>query len=446
MHQSSDSGQSGSRREFIKTSGVVAGAALASTIASRSYAQNNESIKLALIGCGGRGSGAAAQALGTSGPIKIVAMADAFEDRLENSHKALSQKFDAEKLDVPQERRFVGMDAFKKAIDAGVDAVILATPPGWRPQHFEWAVKNNKHVFMEKPVAVDAPGVRRVLKANEEAKKKNLKVGVGLQRHHQRLYQETMARLKDGAIGDINFMRAYWNGGGVWNRPRQPGMNEMQYQMLNWYYFNWLCGDHITEQHIHNIDVCNWLKDGHPISAQGQGGRQVRTGKEFGEIYDHHSIEFVYEDGSTMLSQCRHIQGCWNSVSEHAHGTKGYANISGGIIEPTDGEKWRYRGRDDGNPYEVEHEVLWDAVRTNKGHNEGDYGAISTMTSIFGRMASYSGKLLRWDDAFESGRVEAPGQDDYTWESKPPVMPGPDGHYPIPMPGSFDPYKPIGIA
>ena len=197
-----------------------------------------------------------------------------------------------------------------------------------------WSFWPRLRVFMEKPVAVDGPGVRRVLAANEIAKKKNLAVAVGLQRHHEVAYRETISRLKNGAIGDIVFARAYWNGGGVWVRPRQPQQTELEYQMRNWYYFNWLCGDHIVEQHIHNLDVINWLKDGFPVKAQAQGGREVRKGKDYGQIFDHHSVEYTYADGTILLSQCRHIKNCWNSVSEHAHGTKGSSNISGANTVP----------------------------------------------------------------------------------------------------------------
>ena len=220
--------------------------------------------------------------------------------------------------------------------------MILATPPGFRPMHFEAAVKAGKHVFMEKPVAIDAAGVRTVLAAAEEAKKKNLGVGVGLQRHHQASYLETIKRLQDGAIGDIVAARVYWNGGGVWVRPREPEQTEMEYQMRNWYYFNWLCGDHIVEQHIHNLDVDQLGQERlSRSSANGMGGRQVRTGKDYGEIFDHHFVEFDYADGSRMFSQCRHIPGCWNSVSEHAHGTKGTADISGARSTSTASEPWQ---------------------------------------------------------------------------------------------------------
>ena len=220
--------------------------------------------------------------------------------------------------------------------------MILATPPGFRPIHFEAAVKAGKHVFMEKPVATDAPGVRKVLAAAEESKKKNLAVGVGLQRRHQAQYLETIKRLQDGAIGDIVATRVYWNGSTPWVHTREEleakyghKLSEMEYQMRNWYYFTWICGDHIVEQHIHNMDVSNWLKDAFPVKANGMGGCQVRKGKDYGETFDHHAVEFEYADGSRMFSQCRHIPGCWNSVSEYAIGTKGTADISGAKIEPS---------------------------------------------------------------------------------------------------------------
>src|ERR1044071_292563 len=278
-------------------------------------------MKIALSGCGGRGSGAANQALSTEGKVKLIAMADAFPDRLNSSLNEL-KKAKEDKVDVPEEHKFIGFDANKKAIELA-DVVILATPPGFRPIHFEEAVRQGKHIFMEKPVATDAPGVRKVLAAAAEAKKKNLKVGVGLQRHHQLGYLETIKRINDGAIGDIINMRVYWNDGGVWVRPRQAGQTEMEYQMRNWYYFNWLCGDHINEQHIHNIDVINWFKGGYPVKAQGMGGREVRKGKDYGEIFDHHYVEFQYADGSILNSQCRHIKGTMSKVDELLVGTKG---------------------------------------------------------------------------------------------------------------------------
>jgi len=386
---------------------------------------------VALIGCGGRGTGAAAQALSTNGKVKLVAMADAFRDRLEGCLAELKKEH-SDRVDVPEARRFLGFDAYKKAIDCDVDVVILTTQPGFRPGHFEYAVSKGRHVFMEKPVAVDGPGVRRVLAAAADAKKKNLKVSVGLQRHHDARYVETIKRLQDGAIGDINFMRAYWNSAGVWVYKRQAEMTEMEYQMRNWYYFTWLCGDHIVEQHIHNLDVINWLKNGHPAQAQGQGGRQVRVGPDYGEIYDHHCVEFTYPDGSTLFSQCRHEANCWESVTEHAHGSLGNCDISAAAITPKKGEAWRSR-LEGSDPYQVEHDVLFAAIRNDTAHNEAEYGAHSTMTAILGRMATYTGKIVTWDDAINSKLSLWPAELD--WKAQPPTLPDASGLYAIPTPG-----------
>jgi myo-inositol 2-dehydrogenase/D-chiro-inositol 1-dehydrogenase len=409
------------RRDFLKTSGVaVVGGALAGSlgVARSAHAGSDDTIKIGLIGCGGRGSGAIKDAMSTDHNVKLVAMGDAFEDRLNGSLDSLQKEGFSAKIDVPKDKQFVGFDAYKQVLDAGVDLVILATPPGFRPIHFAAAVDAGKHVFMEKPVAVDATGVRAVLQAAKKAKEKNLGVGVGLQRRHQKGYLETIQRLQDGAIGDIVSMRAYWNGAGVWVNPRKPGQTEMEYQMRNWYYFNWLCGDHIVEQHIHNLDVINWLKGGYPVRAQGMGGRQVRTGQDYGEIYDHHAVEFEYADGSRMFSYCRHIPNCWDSVSEHAQGTKGVADISGYRVETKDGEKWRYRGENK-NPYVVEHHDLIASILSGKPYNEAEYGALSTMTAIFGRMCTYSGKMISWDEALNSQISLAPKE--YAWDAAPPM-------------------------
>jgi myo-inositol 2-dehydrogenase/D-chiro-inositol 1-dehydrogenase len=437
------------RRDFLKTSGVAAGAALASTLAAPSvYAQADETIKIGLIGCGGRGTGAAGQALSTKGPVKLVAVADAFEDQARGAVDALKREH-PDRVDVKEDHVFVGFDAYKQVIDSGIDLVVIATSPGFRPIHFEYAVQQGKNVFMEKPVATDAPGIRRVLKANEEAKKKNLKVAVGLQRHHQAAYLETLKRLHDGAIGDIangelDMLRVYWNDGGVWVRPRKPGQTEMEYQMRNWYYFIWLCGDHINEQHIHNLDVGNWIMQDHPISAYGQGGRQVLTGIDHGQIYDHHYVEYTFKNGTKMISQCRHWPKTKSDVSEHAHGVKGYANVSGHSIKLRDGTQWRYRGagRQEPNPYQVEHDDFFDAVRNNKTYNEADNGAYSTMTSLLGRMATYSGNIITWDEAINSDLDLHPVKYDFKADPKElwpdaNVRPEPDqnGRYWIPTPG-----------
>ncbi len=428
------------RRSFLKHSATAAAAGAAipgmASALRRSQPLGDRTLRVALIGCGGRGRGAASQALSTQGSVELVAMADAFSDQLEDAHKAISNAV-PERVKVPEENRFVGFDAYKKAMDCDVDLVILTTPPGFRPIHFEHAVNLGKHIFMEKPVAVDAPGIRQVLAAAQVARDKDLKVGVGLQRHHSAKYQETVRRIQDGAIGELILLRSYWNSGGVWTRPRRPEQTEMEYQMRNWYYFNWLCGDHITEQHIHNLDVANWIKGGPPVRAQGQGGRQVRNGIDNGEIFDHHMVEFTYADGTTLLSCCRHIRNCWNSVSEHAAGSRGTANVGAGRIDCVQAEPWKFRG-DDPNHYQVEHDVLAAAIREGTPHNEAGYGATSTMTSIFGRMATYSGQSVAWDAALASETALVPSA--YAWDGDPPTLPDESGRYPIPMPGSTAPY------
>jgi myo-inositol 2-dehydrogenase / D-chiro-inositol 1-dehydrogenase len=423
------------RRSFLQTTSVAAGGAVLGGLSLERgvHAQGSDTVKVALVGCGGRGSGAAEQALSTEGNVKLVAMADAFPERLNNSYKELAAKNSA-KMEVTDDRKFVGFDAYKEAIKLA-DVVILATPPGFRPIHFEEAIKQGKHVFMEKPVAVDGAGVKRVLAAAEEAKKKNLKVGVGLQRHHQLGYIETIKRLQDGAIGDIVASRCYWNDGGVWVKERIAGETEMQYQMRNWYYFVWLCGDHICEQHIHNLDVINWVKNSYPVRCHGMGGRQVRTGKQYGEIFDHHAVEFEYADGSRNFSQCRHIRGCWSSVSEHVIGTKGTCDVGGHTI--TGANAWRLSREDrerGKNPYQQEHDDLFAAIRNDKPFNEAVNGAMSSLTAIMGRMATYSGKVIEAKEVLESAHALVPSS--YDWNGIPPTQPDENGFYPIAIPGA----------
>ena len=430
-----------SRRSFLRTSlktslktslaASLAGGSLLPRLARAQSGSPKDLLRVALVGCGGRGSGAASQALATRGEVQLVAVADAFSDRLDSCLEHLAA-IHGERVAVPEERKFVGFDAYRQAIDADVDVVILATPPGFRPLHFEYAVNAGRHVFMEKPVAVDGPGIRRVLAAAEVARSRDLKIGVGLQRHHDARYLETIERIRQGAIGEIVLLRAYWDSGGVWTRPREAGQTEMEYQMRNWYYFNWLCGDHIVEQHIHNLDVCNWVMGATPVSAQGQGGRQVRSGIEHGEIFDHLAVEFTYANGTKLMSQCRHIPGTWTSVSEHASGSEGTANISAGRIEGRGGWNWRWRG-DVPDAYQVEHDVLFAAIREGHEHNEARRGAEATMTAILGRMATYSGQQVSWNDALGSELSLSP--ESYAWDAAPPTSPDAEGRYPIPMPG-----------
>lgn len=428
-----------SRRDFLQTSTTVAlsAAAVAQlSLTSGVYAAGDDVIKVGLVGCGGRGTGAAGQALSTEGNVKLVAMGDAFADSLNGSLNNLKRGH-ADRVAVDDDHKFVGFDAYKQVIDSGVDLVILATPPGFRPTHFEYAVSKGKNVFMEKPVAVDGPGVRKVLEAVKVAKEKNLKVGVGLQRHHQDGYLETLKRIHDGAIGDVLAMRVYWNNPGVWE-PRishEQAKSEMEYQMKNWYYYLWLCGDHICEQHIHNLDVGNWVKQGHPVMARGMGGRQVRVDKRYGEIYDHFAVEYQYADGSWMFSQCRHQPNVWNSVSEYAHGTKGNSDVSGNSIA-AGGEKWSFR-RDKSvkrsDPYQVEHDDLFRAIRNNTPYNEGENGANSSLTAVLGRMVVYSGKEVTWEEALNSNIDTMPKK--LSWDADPPTKPNANFEYPIPTPG-----------
>jgi predicted dehydrogenase len=444
-----------SRRQFIKGASVVlAGGAVLGVnqrIARSAQISGSDEIKIGLIGCGGRGYGAAAQALETKGKVTLWSACDAFADNMLNCLEGLKRETEKQnknkdslwyesRVDVPSERQFVGFDGFQKVIDSGVDLVILATTPHFRPQHFEACVKAGKHIFCEKPVAVDAPGIRRFLAANEMAKEKNLMVAIGLQRRHDPRYVEAIEKIRDGAIGDVLATRVYWNSGGLWVRPRKPEQTEMEYQMRNWYYFTWLCGDHIVEQHIHNMDVSNWLKGKVPVECHGLGGRQVRTGKEFGQIFDHHAVEYTYPDGTKMFSQCCHIDGAWTAVNEHAHGTKGTAYLDDGRgpeITTADG-KWRSKAKKVNNHHQ-EHHDMFAALRRGEIYNEGDYGAESTMTAIMGRMATYSGKVIKWDEAINSTLSLSPEQ--YDFAANPPVMPNDDGEYPVPMPGKTEVLK-----
>ncbi|HXI00700.1 MAG TPA: Gfo/Idh/MocA family oxidoreductase [Sphingobacteriaceae bacterium] len=429
------------RRQFVKSSGLLAGGLLSAPLISKAGFFNSvdDTIKVALIGCGKRGAGAAIQALSTQYNVKIVSMADAFKDRLDSTYgaikEALAESGQSGKLQVAEENKFVGFDAYKKAMPLA-DVVLLTTPPGFRPIHFEEAVNQKKQIFMEKPVAVDPAGIQKILAAAQRAKAAKLNVVVGLQRHYQDSYKEVVSRIKKGMIGDVTSGQAWWNNDGVWVKQRQPGQTEMEYQMRNWYYFNWLCGDHINEQHVHNLDVMNWVKGAYPIKAQGMGGRQTRTGKEYGEIFDHHFVEYEYADGAILNSQCRHQKGTTSKVDELIIGTKGRAfgndakivDLKGKILYQFD------KSLSKRSPYQVEHDELFGAI--SKGEYkfaDAENGAKSTMTAIMGRMATYSGQLINWDQAINSGISLAPAV--YAWDAKPPVEPDAEGRYAHAVPG-----------
>ena len=448
-----------SRRKFIRNTSAAAAAASVLTVEQSAWAAGSDEIKVGLIGCGGRGSGAANQALSTPQEgVTLHAVGDAFKEKADAALSNLRTKH-ADKVNVPEERTYAGLDAYEKVIN-DCDLVILTTPPGFRPYHFEAAVNAGKNIFMEKPVATDVPGVQKVMEMAKVAEEKNLKVVVGLQRRYQNCYREALKQVKEqDIIGDIVSGQVYWNGGGIWFRDKQEGMSELQYQINNWYFFTYLCGDHINEQHIHNIDVANWFIGGHPITAQGMGGRQQRVDRKFGQIYDHHYVEFTYENGVRINSQCRHQKGVYNAVREEFTGTKGkiyldnkpncYAvDHKGNVIwkyrpkgapeteEPVEGKKAKKTRGLDPDPYQVEHDTLQAAIREGTPINNAHYGAESTMTAIMGRLATYSGQELKWDELVKSKVQLMPPI--LTAESEAQVNPDADGWYPIAIPGETE--------
>ena len=368
-----------SRRDLLKGSALAAGTlALSGAVVPLAQAQGSDTIRVGVVGCGGRGSGAADNCVNSSPGVKIVALADAFPDRM----KTLKNKFN-----VPDSRWFVGIDAYKELMALeDINVVILATPPGFRPQTLAEAVKRGKNVFMEKPVAVCPAGIKMVFEASDLAKQKGLAIVAGTQRRHERKYVETMKRIHDGAIGDIVSAQCYWNMGQLWVSQRQPHMSDIEWQIRNWLYFTWLSGDHICEQHVHNIDVINWATGERPVSVWGVGGRQYRTGPEHGNIFDHFGVEFVYPGDVRTISQCRQINGADSNVSERVVGTKGTSNCAG-LIQ---GENpWRYEG-DNPNPYVEEHKDLIASIRSGNPLNEGRQVAESTLCAIMGRESAYS--------------------------------------------------------
>jgi predicted dehydrogenase len=417
-----------SRRQFIQSTGaaLVAGSMIVPSSARRARAAEAPLLKVGLIGCGGRGTGAAAQALGADKNVKLVAMADAFAEPLENSFRTLQAQANiSAKLDVPPDRRFTGFDGYKGVIEHS-DVVLLATPPHFRPMQLKAAVDAGKHVFAEKPVAVDAPGVRSVLETCEEAKRKNLSIVSGLVLRYSYPFREAIARIHNGALGELRSLQANDFRGPIWVKPRQPGWSDMEYQMRNWYYFTWLSGDFNVEQHVHYLDLCSWiLKDEYPVRAYGTGGRQVRTGPEYGNIYDHHSVIYEYASGVKLFAYCRQQPGCMNDISGHVMGEKGTAefNPRRPVIRAREGD-WTYRGPVN-NHFETEHEELFASIRSGEPINNGEYMAKSTLLAIMGRMATYTGQTITWEQAFNSQEDLSPPS--YEW--------GPLPVAPVAMPG-----------
>jgi predicted dehydrogenase len=414
-----------SRREFLTTTSALAGAAAVAgpLIVPHVHAiGSEETIRVGLIGCGGRGTGAAAQALKADKRVKLTAMGDAFEDRLLSSLKILGNDEEiAQKLDVKNENRFVGFDAYKKVIDSDVHVVLMCEPPHFRPMHLKYAIEKGKHVFAEKPVAVDAPGVRSVLATCEEARKKSLSVVSGLCIRYDQGFRETIKRIHDGAIGDVFTLQANDFRGPIWVKPRQPGWSDMTYHMKNWYYFTWLSGDFNVEQHVHMLDVCAWVMNGkYPVSAVGTGGRAVRTGPEYGNIFDHHAVIYEYENGARLFATCRQQRGCKNNIGVTVFGTKGMGTVNEGRLALTGGTGWKYAGKHE-NMYQQEHNELFASIRAGKPINNGEYMAKSSMLAILGRMATYTGQQITWDQAMNSKEHLVP--DKYDWDGTPPASP-----------------------
>lgn len=396
------------RRNFVKGAAALGAAgAIPGFAIGRPRGGRGDELRVGVIGCGGRGTGAAVDALGADPGVRIVAMADVFADRLAGSLGALQGHDEGalkERLDVPESRQFTGFDGYRELLEGvEVDYVILATPPHFRPIHFEAAVKAGRHVFMEKPVAVDPAGVRRVLAAAQRADELALSVVTGTQRRHEDCYLAAMDRIGDGAIGEVVSARAYWNQGALWHHARKPEYSDMEWQLRNWLYFTWLSGDHICEQHIHNLDVINWVMGGPPAKAMGMGGREVRTGPEFGHIFDHFAVEYEYPSGAHLISMARQIPGCADRVMEIVHGTEGQLHSGHGWAEiRRRGERWKAPA-DRRSPYLQEHIDLVASIKGQRPRlSEARVTAESTLTAIMGRMSAYTGKEVTWEQAMNS--------------------------------------------
>ena len=434
-----------SRRAFLKSSASLAAAsALAGVAVNRAHAAGNNTIKLALVGCGGRGTGAVANAFSAAaGPVKLYAMADLFENRLKSSYNNLAKNF-AEKLDVTPERRFIGFDAYKKAIDclSSGDIVLLTTHAAFRPLHFEYAVEKGVNVFMEKSFATDSPSVRRLLRAAEASEKKNLKVGVGFMWRHSDARQQVIGRIHDGAIGDVHTIRIYRVHGPVHCPPLPKGANELAFQLQHPNSFTWVSAGFFIDWHCHNIDVACWLKGAWPVSAQGMGGRCY---DQAGNQFDHYTVEYTFADGTKLFSFSRHMNNCWSTYSDYAHGSKGSAVIMATLGQPKpkiykshnmvrDQMVWEY-GKADPNPYEVEWRVLVDAIRKNKPHNEARRAAEADIAALMGRVATHTGQYVTWEKTLNCDFQFVKDIDGMSFDTPAPIHAGPDGTYSAPQPG-----------
>lgn len=415
-----------SRRDVLKMAGVALAGSTLPTFAilnpNRAFAGvNADTLKIGLIGCGGRGSGAANQALKADPNVVLWAMGDIFKDKMDSSLENLT-KVHGPKVKVDEGRKFIGFDAFKKVLDSGVDVVLLATPPHFRPEHLTAAINAGKHVFCEKPVAVDAPGVRKVLDAAKLAKQKNVSLMSGFCWRYHEPKRASFARILDGAVGDITAIYNTYDTGTLWSFPRVSGWTDAEYVLRNWTYYTWLAGDHIVEQAVHSIDMMAWAMGGKlPVSVVGTGGRQVRTDALFGNIFDHFSVVYDYDNGVKGFHHSRQQANCENSYLVQTLGTKGSAmvNCARNVHEITGANPWKYEGVQN-DMYQTEHNELFASIRSGKLINDGEFMAHSTLTAIMGRMAAYTGKRVTWNEALNS--TEKLGPDTYSFDMKPPVV------------------------
>jgi predicted dehydrogenase len=441
-----------SRRDFVK--GGAAVSALSGVALPMAHAQGSDLVQVALVGCGGRGSGAAVNALSTkTGPIKLTAMADAFEDRLKSSYDGLSKAY-PDKVEVPDDRKFIGWDAYKKAMDSlkPGDVVILTTPPAFRWVHFTYAIEKKLNVFMEKPVTVDGPTSKIMLKLAEEASAKNLKVGVGLMSRHAKPLQELHARIQNGELGDIILMRGYRMHGPVGffdSAPKPDGISDLDYQVRRFHSFLWASGGNYSDFYIHIIDHLSWMKNSWPVKAQALGGRHYKTTRDgkpsVDQNFDTYSVEYTFADGTKFLFDGRCMTGAAGIYSSYIHGSKGYAIASRandcgapsaiykGLTD--DPAKLAWISKDNSNPYQNEWDVLISAIRNNKPHNEVKRGVEASVATSMGRMAAHTGQEVTFEEMLNCEHRFAPDLDKLTKDSPAPLQPGPDGRYPIPMPG-----------
>jgi predicted dehydrogenase len=405
----------GSRRDFLKTTAVAAAGAALTTglLPGGVHAAGSDAIKVGLIGCGGRGNGALKDVLLAAPGVTVVALADAFRDKLDHCRKDLVNSLAnldevkqlGNKVDVPEDRCYVGLDAYERLIkDSGANYIMLATPPGFRPTHLEAAVAAGKNIFTEKPVATDVAGIRKVLAAYDEAQKKGLHIVAGTQRRHDAPYIETIKRIHDGAIGEVRGGHCHWDQGILWRVPRMPGWGDLEAQMRNWYNYTWLCGDHIVEQHVHNLDVINWAIGSHPVKALGFGFR-TRTDPDYGHIYDFFSVGYEYPGGVLIWSSCRQIKGCEHNISETVVGSKGVSQVNSHKIN--DKSVVSRRGAQKRpTAYVQEHTDLIASIRKGEPINELKNVAESTLTAIIGRMSAYSGQPVTWDWALKDSKED----------------------------------------